>query len=47
MRSADIRRSFVDYFRERGHRHFPSSPLVPHGDATLLFTNAGDRKSVV
>ncbi len=41
MRSADIRRSFVDYFAERGHRPVPSSPLVPHGDATLLFTNAG------
>jgi alanyl-tRNA synthetase len=41
MRSADIRRSFVDYFAERGHRPVASSPLVPHGDATLLFTNAG------
>ncbi|MCB1007800.1 MAG: alanine--tRNA ligase, partial [Acidobacteria bacterium] len=41
MRSADIRRSFVDFFAEREHRVLPSSPLVPHGDATLLFTNAG------
>ncbi len=41
MKSADIRRSFVDFFAERGHRALPSSPLVPHGDATLLFTNAG------
>ncbi len=41
MKSADIRRSFVDFFAERGHRPLPSSPLVPHGDATLLFTNAG------
>jgi len=41
MKSAEIRSSFVDYFAERGHRRVPSSPLVPHGDATLLFTNAG------
>jgi alanyl-tRNA synthetase len=41
MKSADIRRSFVDFFAERGHRPVASSPLVPHGDATLLFTNAG------
>ena len=41
MKSADIRQSFLDFFAERGHRVTPSAPLVPHGDATLLFTNAG------
>ncbi len=41
MKSQDIRNSFVDFFRERSHRFHPSAPLVPHGDATLLFTNAG------
>ncbi len=41
MRSADIRRSFVDFFSERDHRAVPGSPLVPHGDATLMFANAG------
>ena len=41
MRSADIRRSFIDFFRDRGHREVPSSSLVPLGDPTLLFTNAG------
>jgi alanyl-tRNA synthetase len=41
MKSADIRTSFLEFFRERGHRLVPSSPLVPQGDATLLFTNAG------
>ncbi len=41
MNSADIRSSFLDFFTERGHRLFPSAPLVPHGDPTLLFTNAG------
>lgn len=41
MKSADVRQSFVDFFAERGHRVYPSAPLVPHGDPTLLFTNAG------
>jgi alanyl-tRNA synthetase len=41
MKSADIRSSFIDFFRERGHRVHPSAPLVPQGDPTLLFTNAG------
>ncbi|MCH7684396.1 MAG: alanine--tRNA ligase [Gemmatimonadetes bacterium] len=41
MLSAEIRQSFIDYFADRGHRHDPSSSLVPAGDPTLLFTNAG------
>jgi alanyl-tRNA synthetase len=39
--SAELRRKFLDYFRERGHEIVPSSPLVPANDPTLLFTNAG------
>ena len=43
MKSADIRRKFVDYFTAapRSHREVPSSSLVPADDPTLLFTNAG------
>ena len=41
MNSQEIRQSFIDFFRERGHKHLPSAPLVPHGDATLMFVNAG------
>ncbi len=41
MKSADIRRAFLDYFRGRGHEIVPSSSLVPANDPTLLFTNAG------
>jgi alanyl-tRNA synthetase len=38
---AQIRQSFIDFFIERGHTFVPSSSLVPGGDQTLLFTNAG------
>ncbi|HYM31093.1 MAG TPA: alanine--tRNA ligase, partial [Candidatus Cybelea sp.] len=37
----DIRRAFLDYFARAGHTVLPSSPLVPHNDPTLMFTNAG------
>src|SRR5204863_2632081 len=39
--AAEIRRRFVEFFAERGHTHVPSASLVPAGDQTLLFTNAG------
>src|SRR5437016_5294357 len=43
MKSADIRRKFIDYFKAsaRSHQEVPSGPLVPADDPTLLFTNAG------
>ena len=41
MKSNELRRTFLDYFRERGHEVVPSSPLVPGNDPTLLFTNSG------
>jgi alanyl-tRNA synthetase len=39
--SHDIRRRFLDYFKKQGHREIASSPVIPHDDPTLLFTNAG------
>ncbi len=36
-----VRSSFLDFFAQRGHRIVPSASLVPKGDPTLLFTNAG------
>ncbi len=41
LTGAEIRQQFVDFFLSRGHTFVPSSSLVPGGDQTLLFTNAG------
>ncbi len=41
LTGAQIRKDFIDFFVEHGHTFVPSSSLVPGGDATLLFTNAG------
>jgi alanyl-tRNA synthetase len=38
---ADIRQTFLDFFKERGHTVVPSSSLVPANDPTLMFTNSG------
>lgn len=41
MQTQEIRRQFLNYFKEQGHSVIASSPVVPHDDPTLLFTNAG------
>lgn len=41
MKSNDIRQTFLDYFKSKGHEIVASSSLVPGNDPTLLFTNAG------
>jgi len=38
---SEIRRKFLDFFVQKGHREVHSSSLVPQNDPTLLFTNAG------
>src|SRR5450759_3125984 len=38
---AQIRQTFIDFFVEQKHTFVPSASLVPGGDSTLLFTNAG------
>ena len=37
----EIRSTFLDFFQKNDHTVLPSSPLVPHNDPSLLFTNAG------
>ena len=41
LTGSEIRRRFLDFFVQKGHREVHSSSLVPHNDPTLLFTNAG------
>ena len=41
MTGSEIRRRFLDFFVQKGHREVHSSSLVPANDPTLLFTNAG------
>ena len=41
MTSDEIRTGFLEYFRKQGHTIVPSASLIPAGDPTLLFTNAG------
>ncbi|MFZ5998155.1 MAG: alanine--tRNA ligase [Nitrospirota bacterium] len=41
MKSADVRNSFLEFFKSKQHSIVSSSPLIPRNDPTLLFTNAG------
>ncbi|CAN8302991.1 unnamed protein product [Cochlearia groenlandica] len=39
--ASKVRETFIDFFRGKSHKLWPSSPVVPHNDPTLLFANAG------
>jgi len=41
LSAKQIRNGFIDFFKGKGHEFVPSSPIVPIGDETLLFANAG------
>ena len=41
MDSKEIRKKFLEFFKERGHKIVPSAPMVVKDDPTLMFTNAG------
>ena len=41
MKTQTVRTAFIDYFKARGHKEIPSSPLVPQNDPTTLFISSG------
>ena len=41
MTAFELRRKFIEFFKEKGHKEIPSSPVVPENDPTVLFTTAG------
>ena len=41
MKSQDIRKQFLDFFKEKGHLIVPSAPIVTKDDPTLMFNNSG------
>ena len=41
MKGRELRARFIEFFKERGHTHVPSAPLIPPDDPTMLFTSAG------
>ncbi len=41
MESRDIRKKYLDFFKDKGHKIVPSAPMVVKDDPTLMFTNAG------
>ncbi len=41
MNSNEIRKAFLDFYKQNGHTIVPTSSLIPQNDQTLLFTNSG------
>jgi len=41
MKAVDLRRMYLEFFKEKGHHHEPSAPLVPINDPSLLWINSG------
>ncbi len=41
MKSAEIRKKFLDFFKEKGHKIISSASLIPENDPSVLFTTAG------
>ncbi len=41
LKSYELRKQYIEFFKERGHAVIPSSSLIPENDPTVLFTTAG------
>ena len=41
LSSKELRKEYLDFFKQRGHKEIPSASLIPDNDPTVLFTTAG------
>ncbi len=41
MKASELKKLYVDFFKERGHKESPNVSLIPENDASVLFTTAG------
>lgn len=41
MKAIELRRKYIEFFKQNNHKEIPSAPLVPENDPTVLFTTAG------
>jgi len=41
MKSSELKRKYIEFFKKKNHREIINSPLVPENDPTVLFTTAG------
>ena len=41
MNAIELRRKYIEFFENHGHKAIPSAPVVPENDPTVLFTTAG------
>ena len=41
MKAIDIRKKYIEFFKNHGHKEIPSAPLIPENDPSVLFTTAG------
>lgn len=41
MKAKELRRAYIEFFKEKGHAEIKSAPLIPENDPTCLFTTAG------
>ena len=41
MENIDLKKIYLDFFEQKGHKIIPSSPIIPENDPTVLFNTAG------
>ena len=41
MKSVDLKKKYIEFFKNKGHREIVNASLIPENDPTVLFTTAG------